>query len=80
MRIEDIKRYQNAVPFKPYVLHVSDGRRFRVAHRDNLALSPVKSTILVFDTDGYWDAIDLLHVFSIDDRPTRGNGKSKKSA
>jgi hypothetical protein len=76
MKTEDIQRYQHAVPFKPYVLHLSDGRKVRVAHRDCVAFWPGNRTVVVFEED-YWDAIDLMHVVSIDDRPRR-NGKSKK--
>lgn len=76
MRTEDIARHHHAEPFKAFTLHLSDGRSFRVAHRECLAYWPGKRTVVVFAEDGL-DALDLMHIVSIDDRAGR-NGKSPR--
>jgi len=78
MKTDDIRQYHFAEPFKPFTLHLSDGRKFRVAHRECLAYWPGRRTAIVF-MDGPWHAVDILHIVSIDDKPVKRSNR-KKSA
>jgi hypothetical protein len=62
--IEQIKkRLENG--FSPFVLGLSDGRRFTIPHRDFIAISP--KTIVVIDKDELAVSINPLHVVSVED-------------
>ena len=64
--IEQIrKRLENG--FKPFVLGLSDGRRFVIPHRDFIAISA--RTIVVIDKDELAVSINPLHVVSVEDAP-----------
>jgi len=64
MIVNEIKeRLSNG--FKPFAIHLSDGRRFIVPQRDFIAFTPNK--IALFDEAGTSHIINMLHVVSIDD-------------
>jgi len=66
MIIEQIKnRLQNG--FQPFKLLLSNGRQYRVPHRDFIAVHP--KAIVVIDADGISHTISPLHVVSIDESP-----------
>jgi hypothetical protein len=62
------KRLENG--FTPFVIGVSDGRRFEIPHRDFIAISA--RTLVVIDKDELAVSIKPPHVVSVEDaRPTR---------
>jgi hypothetical protein len=79
MRVDDIRSYHHKQPFRPFVLHRSDGQKVRVAHQELITYVEGGPTVLVMHPDGNWDAIDILHIVKIDDRPGR-NGKSDSNS
>ena len=79
MQVQDIARHRRAQPFKPFWLHLSDGRFIAVRHSECVAWFPGQNTVPVMQPDGEWDTIDMRHVVSVDDRPSpNGNGAHKK--
>jgi len=54
--------------FKPFTLHLSDGRSFQVPHPDFIALS--RRVVVVIDAEGLPNLIDPLQVVSA--RPNIG--------
>ena len=57
MTASDIRRHVTAAPFRPFVLHVSDGRAIPVHDRDFILVSPLGSVVDVFQPD---DRHDIL--------------------
>jgi len=51
--------------FRPFALHLSDGRRFIVPARDFIAMQ--KGRVAVFDDKRVCHIISALHIVSIDD-------------
>ena len=41
MRADKIREAKQAQPFKPFVMHLADGREFAVGHPDFLFVGPV---------------------------------------
>jgi hypothetical protein len=85
MRVDDIRTYHRKQPFRPFVLHLSDGQKIRVAHQELIIYVEGGRTVLVMHPDGNWDAIDILHIVKIDDRAghngkSDSKGKRRKSA
>jgi hypothetical protein len=65
MRIEEIRKVQRAQPFRPFVLHLADGREFQINHPEFLFLGHSERTAIVDDVDGSFEVIDPLLVTSV---------------
>ena len=74
MTIEQVRNLYNAAPFKPFIIHLADGRQIPVKHREFMAISPSGRTIVVYQTDDTSNIIDLLLVTDLEVR----NGKAPK--
>ena len=79
MTIEQVRRSYNAQPFRPFTMHMADGRAIRVEHREFLAMSPTGRTVIVYQPDDSFDVVDLLLVtdLKVKAKPNsnRRNGK-----
>ena len=61
MTIEQLRNTHRADPFRPFTIHMGDGRSFLVKHRDYLSHSPQGRTVIVYDDDGEnFSILDLL--------------------
>jgi hypothetical protein len=76
MTIEQLRAAYQAQPFRPFVLHLADGRRIPVEHREFMLTVPGGRTIAVADQDGAVHVIDLLLVTDLELKPT-SNGSRK---
>ena len=56
-------------PFVPFVIHLSDGRKFEVPHRDFIAVG--RGIISIVDKRDSTHTVDALHIVSICDLPAR---------
>lgn len=54
--------------FKPFVLHLSDGRRFSVPHPEFVAVG--KRVVVVIGKNDQVNTIDPLHIVSIEEKLT----------
>ena len=61
--------------FVPFVIHLTDGRKFEVPHRDFIAVG--RGIISIVDKRDSTHTVDALHIVSICDLPGRRtkNGK-----
>ena len=66
MTVEQLQAMQHAQPFRPYRIHMADGRSLDVHHPDFVALSPAGRTIVVYKADDTSEIIDLLLVTSLE--------------
>ena len=66
-----LREAQRAVPFRPFTIHLIDGRSFRLADPENLFLSPTGASIfLVASGRGEeMDILDLTYVREIEMLP-----------
>jgi hypothetical protein len=65
MRVEEIREAQRAEPFRPFVLHLADGRQFVVDHPEFILLSRNNRTVVVDDVEGNIELIDSMLVTSL---------------
>lgn len=56
-------------PFVPFVIHLSDGRKFEVPHRDFIAVG--RGIISIVDQRDSTHTVDALHIVSICDTPAK---------
>jgi hypothetical protein len=66
MTIEQVRQLYNAAPFRPFTIHLADGRQIPVKHREFMALSPSGRTIVVYQADDTSNIIDLLLVTDLE--------------
>lgn len=62
MRIQDIRQAKRAEPFKPFKLHLADGRELQIDHPEFILLSRSERTIVLDDVGGNIEIIDPLPV------------------
>ena len=54
--------------FKPFVLHLSDGRHFKIAHPEFILVG--KGIVVVLREDDLVETLDALHITSVEDIKT----------
>lgn len=60
MTIEQLRNVHRATPFRPFTIHMGDGRAFQVRGRDFLSHSPSGRTVVVHQDDETFSVLDLL--------------------
>jgi hypothetical protein len=71
MTIEQLRNVYDAHPFRPFVLHLADGRHVSVISREFLLSVPSGRTIVVCQPDDTLNIIDLLLVTDLEIKPRR---------
>jgi hypothetical protein len=66
MTIEQLRNVHRAQPFRPFTIHLADGRNLLVPHPDFLSHSPTGRTIIVYHPDDAFSIIDLLLVTELE--------------
>lgn len=77
MTIEQLRVFYNAQPFRPFVIHLADGREVPVNHREFIMSAPSGRTVSVYQPDDTLNVIDLLLVTDLEVKPV-ANGSSKR--
>jgi hypothetical protein len=79
MTIEQLRNLYNAQPFRPFVIHLADGRAVPVSHREFIMSVPSGRTLLVAQPDDTVNIIDLLLVTDLELKPVaNGSGRRRK--
>ena len=68
--LEQLRKIHQSVPFRPFRIHLADGRSFHVPHRDLLSHSPIGRTVIVYGPDDGFDVLDLLLVTDLEVEPS----------
>jgi hypothetical protein len=74
MILEQLRSLSRARPFRPFVIHLADGRAVPVDHPELIAAVPNAETILVCQADESVDVIDLPQVTSLEVKALPGDG------
>lgn len=80
MNVEQLRTLREANPFRPFTIHMADGRALRIPHRDYLSMSPGGRTILVYSEGEEFSFLDLLLVteLSVEAVPPAATPTEKK--
>jgi hypothetical protein len=65
MNLEEIRNALRAEPFRPFTLHLADGRQVPVKHSEFALISPSGRTVVVYQPDESSNVIDILLVTDI---------------
>jgi hypothetical protein len=69
MTIEKIRDLYDAQPFRPFLIHLADGRTIPVVHREFLAHAPSGRTMVAYQPDDSLNIVDLLLITDIEIKP-----------
>ena len=69
MTVDQLKSVMHAQPFRPFTLHMGDGRSFLVKHPDFISRSPSGRTIIVHGDDEGHNVLDMLLVTELEVHP-----------
>ncbi|HZL36793.1 MAG TPA: hypothetical protein VFC78_15850 [Tepidisphaeraceae bacterium] len=69
MTLEQLKNVHQARPFRPFTVHMGDGRSFRVDHPEFLSRSQSGRTIVVHQVDEGLSILDMLLVTEFEIHP-----------
>ncbi len=75
MTSEQLRNLWKGQPFRPFVMHLADGRNVRVKHAEFLLPSPSGRTVIVYQPDDSFNVVDLLLVTDLE-VGSNGHGKS----
>jgi hypothetical protein len=70
MTVEELRHHIKARPFRPFSLHVADGRTILVSHHDFILVSPSGRIIYVFQPDDSHDILDIMLITGISFGPS----------
>jgi len=71
-RLRDVCQAQ---PFRPFTIHLADGRHIPVRHREFLMPSPSGRTVVVYQPDDSLNIVDMLLVTDLEIKP---NGAGRR--
>jgi len=66
MTAEQLRVVREASPFRPFTIHLADGRSFSVPHRDFVSQSPAGRTIIVYGAEESFSILDLYLVTELE--------------
>ena len=70
MNTEEFRLIREAVPFRPFIIHMADGRAYPVRHRDFIVQGPPgHRVVFLYREDGSSSCIDLLLVNELEIPP-----------
>ena len=80
MTIEQLRNVYQAQPFRPFTIHMADGRSLYVPHSEFLSHSPNGRTVIVFDSGDGFSILDLLLINQLEVHgavtPPKDNGNA----
>jgi hypothetical protein len=66
MTAEQLRAVREANPFRPFTIHLADGRTLPVPHRDFVSQSPSGRTIIVYQPDEAFNIVELYLVTDLE--------------
>jgi hypothetical protein len=80
MKTEALSELHQARPFRPFVIHMADGRSFPIPHSEFLAYDPEGSVAIVLRSNGSFSILDLDSITELEAMAANGkkSGKSGK--
>ncbi len=77
MTVEKMRDFYQAEPFRPFIIHLADGRAISVVHREFIAAAPSGRTLAIYQPDDTFNLVDLLLVTDVEVKPA-ANGSRKR--
>lgn len=72
MHRDKLRELIRSQPFRPFTIHLPEGRSVQVVHHDFAIMSPDDRTIVAFGPDNSFNMIDVMLVANIEVGPPPG--------
>lgn len=59
MKIDELRSLHQSLPFRPFAIHMADGRSFPIPHSEFLAYDPDGSMVVALRTNHAFSILDL---------------------
>jgi len=69
MTVEQLSNVHHAQPFRPFTIHMGDGRTFLIKHPDFISRSESGRTIIVHGSGESFSVLDLLLATELEVHP-----------
>ena len=69
MTVQQFRTTYELQPFRPFVIHLADGREIAVSSRELIYMFPRGRTIIVVQPDETFNIIDLLLITDLEFKP-----------
>jgi hypothetical protein len=79
MTAQEFRGVFNAQPFRPFTVHLADGRAVAVPHQEYALLSPTGRTLIVYEDDDSFQVLDLMLATGVQVNDKRFKRLRKKS-
>ncbi len=66
MTVPQLRAAHRATPFRPFTIHMTDGRSFHIPHPDFLFMTPTGRTVIVCQENDDFSILDLLLMTEIE--------------
>ncbi len=63
--IEQIRQYWKAEPFRPFEIHLSDGRAYKILSPDMVWVTPNNAVFVWLAEENVSDRLNALHITSV---------------
>jgi len=63
--IADIRRLIETRPFRPFVIHIADGRELKVPHPDYASFMQITGRVIVQQDNGEYDILSPLLISGV---------------
>ncbi len=78
MSSSSIRRLVDATPFRPFAIHLADGRAIPVHHREFIMISPADLDFVVYQPDGAIDVVATNLVTGLQLKASKRKPSSQK--
>lgn len=65
MSSEPLRELWRARPFRPFRIHLAEGRRLAVRHPEFMTISPTGRTAILYEQGDHFEVIDILMITSL---------------
>jgi hypothetical protein len=69
MTADELRKHINTQPLRTFTIHVADGRRVPVVHRDFILVSPKGRLVDVYQPDDAHDILDVMLITGLEFGP-----------
>jgi hypothetical protein len=80
MTVEQLKNAYSAQPFRPFTIHLADGRAVPVLSREFIMTVPSGRTVVVCQPDDTLNIIDLLLITDLEMKPSTNGARRRRKA
>jgi hypothetical protein len=80
MTVEQFRGAYSAQPFRPFIIHLADGREVPVLSREFIMSVPSGRTVIVCQPDDTINIIDLLLITDLELKPSTNGARKRRKA